>query len=563
VRISWTAADGAQDYLVEWREASADAEFKGSASIVGTSFDHTLDSPPGRELQPNTAYEYRVSATTDVPSTATSEPSAVVIGAAAASLAAHLTISPDRGALPLEVLLDASASVADGGQAITSYEWDFEGDGVYDLDSGADPSVTHIYAEGGTLFPTVQITQTDSQQIEAFVSVIPGGWVHTWGTEIYEASSAINRSVAVTPGGGMYVSVLQEQNRSALLFRLTDDGTLLWARRWSEPNGLYQSVAVDVLSDGTVLQVVHDARQSDWKQFYRGPLMLRYGADGGLLSQRAWRTAGVEYGQTHNMVTDGDSIYVLNSWLDEGWFGSLLKFDADLQPVWQRRIEGLTPWMELALDEESNPVVAAPIDPYNPVGRFVTFSPQGEITSTLGLTFESTWDGNLGFRDIQYSDDGVVALVVENDGGDTNAVAVIDGSTVQWASGLLPSYRPRLRWTAGGDLLTLVEPQTLVRFDSTGSVVSALSLGMDAYHFELDVAGDLLLAGAATNTELDLQPDTYQTEPFGIAVSTETDVTAVPGSGEMVNLAGVAVEATGAWDTETDYSDALFMKLPQ
>jgi len=75
---------------------------------------------------------------------------------------AALTATPDTGDAPLLVTLDPSGSTDDGN--IVLYEWDFEGDGIYDQTTGgAMPSVTHSYVAGGVYDPVVRVTDDDEQ----------------------------------------------------------------------------------------------------------------------------------------------------------------------------------------------------------------------------------------------------------------------------------------------------------------------------------------------------------------------------------------------------------------
>ena len=60
---------------------------------------------------------------------------------------AALAASPNSGAAPLNVTLSAAGTTDQDGDAIASYRWDFEGDGVVDATTSA-PSIVHSYGAG-------------------------------------------------------------------------------------------------------------------------------------------------------------------------------------------------------------------------------------------------------------------------------------------------------------------------------------------------------------------------------------------------------------------------------
>lgn len=70
---------------------------------------------------------------------------------------ADLAATQTSGLAPLTVGLLAMGSTDPDG-AIVKYEWDFDGDGEYDLDSGADPSVLYTYLASGIYTPVVRVT---------------------------------------------------------------------------------------------------------------------------------------------------------------------------------------------------------------------------------------------------------------------------------------------------------------------------------------------------------------------------------------------------------------------
>ncbi len=72
---------------------------------------------------------------------------------------AHFTATPNGGAAPLAVDLDASTTTDDTG--IRSYEWDLEGDGLFETDTGDSPLLSHIFGINGTTTVALMVTDMD------------------------------------------------------------------------------------------------------------------------------------------------------------------------------------------------------------------------------------------------------------------------------------------------------------------------------------------------------------------------------------------------------------------
>lgn len=93
---------------------------------------------------------------------------------------ALLQLSDSAGEAPMTVTLDADQSDngASSDKTGLSFEWDFEGDGIFDLSSGALSTVTHLYEEAGSFLPTVrvrdEIEQTASKSRELNVAANQG-----------------------------------------------------------------------------------------------------------------------------------------------------------------------------------------------------------------------------------------------------------------------------------------------------------------------------------------------------------------------------------------------------
>jgi PKD repeat protein len=92
--------------------------------------------------------------------------------------APFVTVSPDNGTVPLTVDFSGAQSTDSDG-TIVKYEWDFDDDGVYDLDSGTDATVSHTYTDVGSYTPRMRVTDDKGAQARdgENVSVNPPGMV--------------------------------------------------------------------------------------------------------------------------------------------------------------------------------------------------------------------------------------------------------------------------------------------------------------------------------------------------------------------------------------------------
>jgi|GEM_PF-1503266 len=106
---------------------------------------------------------------------------------------AEITADPYVGDPPLDVALDASTSYDPDG-SIVSYEWDYEGDGIYDLNSGTTPNAQHIYDIESVYRPTVRITDDDGYASTAFTYIgvgISPQWMMFRGDLTHKARSPV------------------------------------------------------------------------------------------------------------------------------------------------------------------------------------------------------------------------------------------------------------------------------------------------------------------------------------------------------------------------------------
>ncbi|MCD6282081.1 hypothetical protein J7J84_00530, partial [bacterium] len=88
---------------------------------------------------------------------------------------AQLIAEPTEGDAPLDVSFDASGS-SDIDGPIAKYEWDWEGDGIYDHDSGNVPTAEHAYDIAQTYAPQVRVTDEHNGADIAGATVTVGDW---------------------------------------------------------------------------------------------------------------------------------------------------------------------------------------------------------------------------------------------------------------------------------------------------------------------------------------------------------------------------------------------------
>ncbi|MBI5588815.1 MAG: PKD domain-containing protein [Deltaproteobacteria bacterium] len=78
--------------------------------------------------------------------------------------------STTSGTSPVTVSFSATATDSDG--YIASYEWDFDGDGVYDSNTATVASATYTYTNAGTYSPKVRVTDSGGLSVVSNISTI-------------------------------------------------------------------------------------------------------------------------------------------------------------------------------------------------------------------------------------------------------------------------------------------------------------------------------------------------------------------------------------------------------
>lgn len=95
----------------------------------------------------------------------------------AANQAPHavLKADPQAGRTPMTVSFDASES-SDPEHTPLTFSWDWEGDGVYDLDTGSVATQEHEYTEEGDYAPRVKVRDAKGAEATAGAEIVSHNW---------------------------------------------------------------------------------------------------------------------------------------------------------------------------------------------------------------------------------------------------------------------------------------------------------------------------------------------------------------------------------------------------
>ncbi|MBN2081026.1 PKD domain-containing protein [bacterium] len=164
-----------------------------------------------------------------------------------------VTATPNTGAAPLNVTLDASAS-ADPDGTITAYDWDFDGDGTFEVLNGAAVPAQQTFNLAGTY--TIGLRVHDNGGLFAATTVnvtVTGGGALTWQTQTLDNAGDVGEfcSLAIVDGNPA-ISYYDRTNQNLKYMRAANATGTTWAI------GSDVSVTTDADNDGyyTSLAVV-------------------------------------------------------------------------------------------------------------------------------------------------------------------------------------------------------------------------------------------------------------------------------------------------------------------
>lgn len=164
--------------------------FDGVGSLIASNDDRAPGDKSSRiNVQINVAGVYRVRVTAFAGAGAVTEHGYydILFENAANALPSITTFSASStsGTAPFAVTFTAAATDPDGFAHL--YEWDFEGDGVYDYASLEGGTVTHTYDRAGTFAATLRVTDNKARSSS-----------NTFTITVASGSAAVTNTAAVT-----------------------------------------------------------------------------------------------------------------------------------------------------------------------------------------------------------------------------------------------------------------------------------------------------------------------------------------------------------------------------
>ena len=148
---------------------------------------------------------------------------------------ADINASSNNVAVGQVVNFDAGSSIDLDG-LVAKYEWDFEGDDVYDLDSGTDPSASWAYDKAGHYAARIRVTDDDGDRTVASIGVTVRGMNFF---PIAESGGSSNIELA-TVNGNPSIAFINQLNSTPYFLRADDSA----GESWDIPVVVYNTTLV-------------------------------------------------------------------------------------------------------------------------------------------------------------------------------------------------------------------------------------------------------------------------------------------------------------------------------
>jgi PKD repeat protein len=449
-------------------------------------------------------FEYYV-APYDEDSSAEGPASGLVTAVSNQSPVAGLTATPLSGREPLEVNFDASTSIDTDGD-IVAYEWDFDGDGTFEFESGGDYHVQHEYAAAGTFNPVVRVRDDLGATATATVAVTVDANIAP--TAVVSVSSSLgtapmsvhfNAAGSADPDGGI-VSYEWDFDGNGVWDENT--GTFAEADFVYIEGGSYE-VIVRVTDDSgasttasnfiTVNDVLNAAFTVTSQQGY-APLKVTFNAAGSFASEGI-----AEYRWNFNGTGDfelvGNDTSVTFTYTDSGIYNATLEI-VDTT--------GATDQASLLITVARYPLASlSTTDTSGLADLSVSFNAAGSFVEVLPVTYRWDLDGDGTYGDP--TDIGQMEMLYSTPGTLTASVIVIDGNGAQDTADVLITVEvPPVAdlQATGSPFSSVVELSAAGSSDADGHIVE--------YRWDFDGDGVFNLdTGSDPDVSHNYEPGTY------------------------------------------------------
>lgn len=249
---------------------------------------------------------------------------------------AALSGTPASGNAALLVSFDASASYdVDLIGTIASYEWDWEGDGVFD-DSGPDALVQHQYEQVGIYEPLLRVTDSnDGLQDSAQLRIVVQGWGHTLGSAWIEDTRALDNWQNEMFSAG-WAKDPDSADYDGLLLRYDFLGNPRWLLHWGEAGN--RDFFYDI-SCGAGRDCCVTGNTDGYGSQGTAMIVVRFDRHGNELWARSWDTSGDDRGFSIDLDNAGNC-YAFGSTDGFSLSGDneavLLKYDPAGNLLWEK-----------------------------------------------------------------------------------------------------------------------------------------------------------------------------------------------------------------------------------
>jgi PKD domain len=245
---------------------------------------------------------------------------------------AQLSVSPSSGLAPLLVDFDASAS-GDSDGTVVKYEWDFDGDGVYDLESGAVATAQHSYDAPGFFSARVRVTDdigatgTWAADVQALAE-----WNHTWGGAADDSGNAV-----LVSGDDIYFAGRLDLDSDAdlVLQKYNLSGSRLWSKTWNS-GGPDIAKALATSAEGNTIYLAGYTEAGDGDLY--DMLLQAWDTSGNLKWTRTW--GGDQNDLGNDLVVAQGGVYLCGSTssfaVPQLPQAAILRFSESGNLIWQR-----------------------------------------------------------------------------------------------------------------------------------------------------------------------------------------------------------------------------------